>query len=105
MTVHEEIRAWWDADAATYDASAGHAMTDPVETAAWAAALTALLPSAPASILDAKQQDRFVSDDRGRGIEHGVRRVRQVARGENRVVGVTLEQFWGRSSTHGFLLR
>jgi len=50
--LHEHVRDWWDADAGSYDASAGHAMSDPVEAAAWAAALTALLPPAPATVLD-----------------------------------------------------
>lgn len=50
--LHDAVRDWWDADAHTYDASAGHAMTDPVEAAAWAAALVALLPPPPARVLD-----------------------------------------------------
>jgi SAM-dependent methyltransferase len=50
--IREQVRDWWDADASVYDASVGHAMTDPVESAAWAAALEALLPEAPARILD-----------------------------------------------------
>lgn len=48
----ERVRAWWDADASSYDASAGHSLTDPVEAAAWAAALLALLPPPPATVLD-----------------------------------------------------
>ena len=31
--VHDRIRDWWDRDAGTYDRSASHAMTDPVEAA------------------------------------------------------------------------
>lgn len=49
---HERIRSWWDADASAYDASAGHAMADPVEAAAWAAALRRFLPAPPARVLD-----------------------------------------------------
>lgn len=49
---HERIRSWWDADASAYDASAGHAMADPVEAAAWAAALRRFLPVPPARVLD-----------------------------------------------------
>ena len=37
--LHERIRDWWDDDAHMYDGSQGHAMSDPVEAAAWAAAL------------------------------------------------------------------
>lgn len=50
--VHDQLRDWWDADAHTYDASAGHAMSDPVEAAAWRAALLWSLPPAPARVLD-----------------------------------------------------
>jgi SAM-dependent methyltransferase len=48
--VHDRIRAWWERDAGTYDRS--HALTDPVEAAAWRAALDRMLPSPPARILD-----------------------------------------------------
>ncbi len=50
--VHDRIRRWWDADAASYDSSAGHALSDPVEAAAWAAVLASLLPAPPAAVLD-----------------------------------------------------
>jgi SAM-dependent methyltransferase len=46
------VRDWWNADADFYDASVGHALADPVEAAAWTAALIAFLPPAPADILD-----------------------------------------------------
>ena len=49
---HGAVRAWWDDDASWYEASPGHALTDPVEAAAWSAALVALLPAAPAEVLD-----------------------------------------------------
>jgi SAM-dependent methyltransferase len=49
---HGLVRDWWDADAESYERSTGHALTDPVEAAAWTAALRALLPPAPAEILD-----------------------------------------------------
>lgn len=49
---HGAVRAWWDDDAPWYEASPGHALTDPVEAAAWSAALVALLPAAPADVLD-----------------------------------------------------
>ena len=50
--VHDRIREWWDRDAGTYDRSASHAMTDPVEAAAWRAALQRFLPTPPARVLD-----------------------------------------------------
>ena len=50
--LHDRIRTWWDEDAETYDASAGHAMSDPVERAAWRAALERSLPPVPAKVLD-----------------------------------------------------
>ena len=50
--VHDRIRDWWDRDARTYDRSASHAMTNPVEAAAWRAALQRSLPEPPARVLD-----------------------------------------------------
>ena len=52
MDIRDEIRAWWDDDAQAYDASPGHSMSDPVEAAAWRAALTSALPAPPARVLD-----------------------------------------------------
>jgi ubiquinone/menaquinone biosynthesis C-methylase UbiE len=51
--VRDEIRAYWDRDAETYDRSPSHALTDPVEAAAWRAALRRHLPPPPASVLEA----------------------------------------------------
>lgn len=51
--VHERIRDWWDADAEHYDRSPGHALSDPVEAAAWRAALREVLPETPSRVLDA----------------------------------------------------
>ncbi|HSL10209.1 MAG TPA: methyltransferase domain-containing protein [Actinomycetota bacterium] len=51
--VHDTIRDYWDRDSATYDRSPGHAVTDPVEAAAWRAALRGSLPEPPARVLDA----------------------------------------------------
>jgi SAM-dependent methyltransferase len=51
--VRERIREYWDRDAATYDRSPSHALTDPVEAAAWRAVLRAHLPPPPARVLDA----------------------------------------------------
>jgi SAM-dependent methyltransferase len=50
--LRDDIRAWWDADASGYDRSAGHALSDPVEAAAWRAVLERLLPPPTSSVLD-----------------------------------------------------
>jgi SAM-dependent methyltransferase len=46
------LQGFWDLDAEVYDRSPTHAGTEPVEAAAWRAALVRHLPSAPARILD-----------------------------------------------------
>lgn len=51
--VHDRIREFWDRDAATYDRSASHAVSDPLEAATWRAALRRALPDPPAAVLDA----------------------------------------------------
>jgi SAM-dependent methyltransferase len=51
--LHDRIRTWWDADAGHYDRSSGHALSDPVQAAAWLAALSRFLPPPPARVLDA----------------------------------------------------
>ena len=50
--ISDQVRAYWDADAATYDRSPGHNPTTALERAAWAAALRRLLPPPPARVLD-----------------------------------------------------
>jgi ubiquinone/menaquinone biosynthesis C-methylase UbiE len=50
--VQDRIRRWWNDDAATYDQTPSHAATDPVEAAAWRAALLRFLPPPPAQVLD-----------------------------------------------------
>ena len=50
--VHQQLRRFWDADAAVYDRSPSHAGTDPVEAACWRAALARHLPAPGARILD-----------------------------------------------------
>lgn len=52
MDVRDQIREWWDDDADAYDVAPGHSLSDPVEAAAWRAALLSLLPPAPARVLD-----------------------------------------------------
>ena len=50
--VHDRIREFWDRDSATYDHSVSHAVSDPLEAAAWRAALRRALPDPPVSVLD-----------------------------------------------------
>lgn len=50
--VHDRIREFWDRDSTTYDASATHSVSDPLEAAAWRAAILRALPEPPASVLD-----------------------------------------------------
>lgn len=50
--VHDELRAFWDRDAATYDLAASHAVSDPLEESAWRAALRDVLPEPGARVLD-----------------------------------------------------
>lgn len=54
MTSHHEglIRQFWDRDSRTYDLTASHAISDPVERAAWRAALADALPAPGARVLD-----------------------------------------------------
>jgi ubiquinone/menaquinone biosynthesis C-methylase UbiE len=52
VDVRDQIREWWDDDAEAYDVAPGHSLSDPVEAAAWRAALLSLLPPAPARVLD-----------------------------------------------------
>ncbi|HVM12574.1 MAG TPA: methyltransferase domain-containing protein [Actinomycetota bacterium] len=51
--IRDQIREFWDHDAETYDQSPSHALTDPVEAAAWRALLRRHLPPPPAHVLDA----------------------------------------------------
>lgn len=61
MGVHDEIRHWWDEDAATYDDSPNHRPPTAAERAAWTGALERLLPEAPARILDCGAGTGFLS--------------------------------------------
>src|SRR5919206_907356 len=51
--IHDRIRDWWNADADVYDLAPSHAASDPVEAAAWRAALEGALPPSPSRVLDA----------------------------------------------------
>jgi SAM-dependent methyltransferase len=59
--VLEQIRTFWDVDAATYNNSRGHSARSPAVLAAWTAALARLLPPAPSRILDAGAGTGFLS--------------------------------------------
>lgn len=50
--VFDQIRDFWDRDSHTYDRSKSHALSDPLEAAAWRAALLRALPDPGASVLD-----------------------------------------------------
>ena len=51
--VRDRIREYWDRDSRTYDRSPSHALTDPVEAAAWRAVLRRHLPEPGARVLEA----------------------------------------------------
>ena len=59
--VSDEVRSYWDADAATYDRSSAHNPTSALELAAWSAALRRLLPPPPAKVLDVGAGTGFLS--------------------------------------------
>src|SRR5580704_8216437 len=61
MAILDEIQRFWDDDASTYDDAPGHHPTSPAEQAAWTAALEALLPPAPATVLDCGAGTGFLS--------------------------------------------
>jgi SAM-dependent methyltransferase len=57
----EEIRQFWDEDAAVYDNSPEHHPRRPHERAAWSGTLRRLLPDPPARVLDAGAGTGFLS--------------------------------------------
>jgi SAM-dependent methyltransferase len=61
MGIHDDIRRYWDLDAATYDNVTNHHPTAAAERAAWAAALARLLPTPPARVLDVGAGTGFLS--------------------------------------------
>ncbi len=61
VSISEEIRQFWDADAATYDNSASHHPRRLHERAAWSATLRRLLPDPPAQVLDVGAGTGFLS--------------------------------------------
>jgi SAM-dependent methyltransferase len=52
VDILDDIRGFWDQDAATYDRSRSHRPRSGGEWAAWAAVLARLLPAPPARVLD-----------------------------------------------------
>lgn len=50
--VGDRIRQFWDQDAVTYDETKSHAVSDPLERAAWRQALVEALPDSGARVLD-----------------------------------------------------
>lgn len=61
MAIIDEIRSYWDRDAATYDDALGHRPRSPAVRAAWTAALARHLPPAPARVLDCGAGTGFLS--------------------------------------------
>ncbi|MHB1931286.1 MAG: class I SAM-dependent methyltransferase [Acidimicrobiales bacterium] len=61
MEIHDQIRRFWDADAAVYDDVPNHRPTDAGELSAWAATLARLLPPPPARVLDCGAGTGFLS--------------------------------------------
>jgi len=57
----DDIRRYWDEDAATYDDTPRHRPRDPAVVAAWTAALERLLPPRPARVLDCGAGTGFLS--------------------------------------------
>jgi SAM-dependent methyltransferase len=55
------VRAWWDADAATYEDSSDHGPGSPAHRAAWNAALHRLLPAPGCRVLDVGAGTGFLS--------------------------------------------
>jgi ubiquinone/menaquinone biosynthesis C-methylase UbiE len=50
--VHARIRDYWDRDSDTYDETRSHAISDPLEAAAWRQALADALPEPGSKVLD-----------------------------------------------------
>ena len=50
--VENEVRSYWNVDAATYDDARSHSPRSALDRAAWTAALLRFLPSPPARVLD-----------------------------------------------------
>lgn len=61
MGLTDEIRAYWDIDARTYDDAPQHRPTSPLVRAAWTEAIASILPPPPAKVLDCGAGTGFLS--------------------------------------------
>jgi len=61
MAILDDIRRFWDDDAATYDNAPGHHPTSAAVQGAWTAALESLLPRPPSTVLDCGAGTGFLS--------------------------------------------
>ncbi len=61
MGLAEQIRSYWDIDAATYDRASDHRPTALTVQTAWATAVARLLPAPPARVLDCGAGTGFLS--------------------------------------------
>lgn len=61
MSGLDDIRRYWDLDAATYDDAPGHRPTSAAVQAAWTAALEGVLPPPPTRVLDCGAGTGFFS--------------------------------------------
>jgi SAM-dependent methyltransferase len=61
VELNDKVRAYWDADAQTYDDSSDHGPGSPAQRAAWNAALHRLLPPEGSRVLDAGAGTGFLS--------------------------------------------
>jgi SAM-dependent methyltransferase len=61
MGMIDDIRRYWDQDAATYDDAHQHRPTEPAVVAAWTAAMEDALPPAPSTVLDCGAGTGFLS--------------------------------------------
>ena len=61
MEFTDKVRAYWDADAPTYNDSSDHGHGSPAQQAAWNAALHRLLPAPPSRVLDVGAGTGFLS--------------------------------------------
>ncbi len=61
MGTIDDIRRYWDEDAATYDDARQHRPTEPAVMAAWTAAVEAALPPPPTAVLDCGAGTGFLS--------------------------------------------
>ncbi len=61
IQIVDEVRRFWDIDAATYDRDPSHNPVSPLARAVWRGALESLLPMSPARVLDVGAGTGFLS--------------------------------------------